>query len=163
MCGSLYLSDVINWQFLMNFAVKTFNELSVNELYEVLKLRSEVFVIEQNCNYQDMDDKDKVALHVMGFEGTELVAYARILAPGISYKEASIGRVIVNKNFRGKDYGRELMKVCIDKTLSQFKVNQIVISAQYYLLKFYRELGFVEEGDIYPEDDIPHIKMRLTN
>lgn len=147
----------------MNFAVKTFNELSVNELYEVLKLRSEVFVIEQNCNYQDMDDKDKVALHVMGFDGPELVAYARILAPGISYKEASIGRVIVNKNFRGKDYGRELMKVCIDKTLSQFKVNQIVISAQYYLLKFYRELGFVEEGDIYPEDDIPHIKMRLTN
>lgn len=163
MCGSLYLSDVINWQFLMNFAVKTFNELSVNELYEVLKLRSEVFVIEQNCNYQDMDDKDKVALHVMSFDGLELVAYARILAPGISYKEASIGRVIVNKNFRGKDCGRELMKVCIDKTLSQFKVNQIVISAQYYLLKFYRELGFVEEGDIYPEDDIPHIKMRLTN
>jgi len=108
-----------------------------------------------------MDDKDKKAYHVLGYAGDELKAYARILPQGISYKEASIGRVITSLDYRGNGAGKELMKEAIKQTLTLFKTNEIVISAQYYLLKFYRDLGFVEEGEIYPEDDIPHIQMRL--
>lgn len=145
----------------MRFVVKPYKELSVDELYEALKLRSAVFVVEQKCLYQDMDDKDKKAYHVLGYTGDELKAYARILPQGISYKEASIGRVITSLDYRGNGAGKELMQEAIQQTLSLFKTNEIVISAQYYLLKFYRDLGFMEEGEIYPEDDIPHIQMRL--
>lgn len=145
----------------MHFIIKPYKELTIDELYEALKLRCAVFVIEQNCNYQDMDDKDKKVHHLLGYSGNELVAYARILPQGVSYKEASIGRVVTSGNYRGKGAGKELMQEAIKQTLSLFKTNEIVISAQYYLLKFYRDLGFVEEGEIYPEDDIPHIQMRL--
>lgn len=146
----------------MKFVVKAYKDLSVDELYEALKLRNAVFVVEQKCLYQDMDDKDKKAYHVLGYAGNELKAYARILPQGISYKEASIGRVITSLDYRGNGAGKELMKEAIKQTLTLFNTNEIVISAQYYLLKFYRDLGFVEEGDIYPEDDIPHIQMRLN-
>lgn len=145
----------------MKFVVKAYKDLSVDELYEALKLRNAVFVVEQKCLYQDMDDKDKKAYHVLGYAGNELKAYARILPQGISYKEASIGRVITSLDYRGNGAGKELMKEAIKQTLTLFNTNEIVISAQYYLLKFYRDLGFVEEGDIYPEDDIPHIQMRF--
>lgn len=144
----------------MKFVFKPYKDLTVDELYDSLQLRSAIFVVEQTCIYQDMDDKDKKALHLLGYENDKLVAYARILEPGISYKEASIGRVVVDSKQRGKNLGKELMKTAIEKTLQEFHVNEIVISAQYYLLKFYSELGFVAEGDVYPEDDIPHIKMR---
>jgi ElaA protein len=145
----------------MRFILKSFIDLSSEQLYEVLKLRSAVFVIEQNCIYQDMDDKDKKAMHLLGYNGEELVAYARLLAPGISYNEASIGRVVVDPNHRGKNSGKELMTKAIEETLSIFETNEIVISAQQYLEKFYTELGFIKEGEMYLEDDIPHVKMRL--
>lgn len=147
----------------MQFKLKTFEELSVDELYEALKLRSAIFVIEQNCNYQDMDDKDQSSYHLLGYEGEELIAYARLLPQGVSYKEASIGRVVVNKQFRRKDHGKELMTKAIFSAKEKFNTNEIVISAQCYLEKFYSDLGFVSEGESYLEDDIPHIQMRLIS
>ncbi len=145
----------------MNFKLKAFKELTVEELYDLLQLRCDVFIVEQNCPYHDLDDKDKKVLHLLGYVGADLAAYARILPQGISYKEAAIGRVVVSKKHRGKDYGKALMNEAIKCTLNEFNTNEIVISAQLYLEKFYTELGFVKEGEVYPEDDIPHIKMRL--
>lgn len=145
----------------MNYHLKKFSELSTTELYDLLQLRSEVFVVEQKCAYQDLDGKDKEALHLLGKINDETVAYARLFAPGISHKEASIGRVVVSPKVRGKEYGKELMRKSIECIFKEFETNEIIISAQKYLEKFYTELGFVSEGDPYPEDDIPHIKMRL--
>ena len=145
----------------MQFILKAYKDLSLDELYEALKLRCAIFVIEQNCNYQDMDDKDQQSYHLLGYEGDKLVAYARLLPKGLSYKEASIGRVIVAKNFRGRSAGKELMKKAIEETMELFGTNEIVISAQCYLEKFYGDFGFKIEGESYLEDDIPHIKMRL--
>ncbi len=144
----------------MQFKFKPYQQLTVDELYDSLQLRSAIFVVEQKCIYQDMDDKDRKAWHLLGYEKGKLVAYARILEPGISYKQASIGRVVVDSNQRGKSFGKELMNEAIKRTSDLFKTNEIVISAQYYLHKFYTELGFIAEGEIYPEDDIPHVKMR---
>lgn len=146
----------------MTFQLKTFNQLSNTELYAILKLRAEVFVVEQNCPYSDPDGKDEEALHLMGFEGKELAAYARILKPGLSYKEAAIGRVVVDAKHRGKSLGQALMKEAIAATLKEFNTQVIIVSAQQYLEKFYNELGFVTESDMYLEDDIPHIKMRFN-
>jgi ElaA protein len=145
----------------MNFVLKPYKELTVDELYEALKLRCAIFVIEQNCNYQDMDDKDQGSYHLLGYDEGKLVAYARILPKGLSYKEASIGRVVVDKNFRGRSAGKELMKRAIADAMELFCTNEIVISAQCYLERFYGDLGFKIEGESYLEDDIPHIKMRL--
>jgi ElaA protein len=145
----------------MQFRLKAFKELSVDELYEALKLRCAIFVIEQNCNYQDMDDKDQDSFHLLGYEDGKLVAYTRILPQGLSYQEASIGRVVVDKTYRGRNSGRELMVKAIAAAKEKFKTNEIVISAQCYLEKFYSDLGFKSEGESYLEDDIPHIKMRL--
>ena len=147
----------------MQFVLKAYKGLSVDELYELLKLRCAIFVIEQNCNYQDMDDKDQKSHHLLGYEGKQLVAYARILPKGLSYKEASIGRVVVDKNFRRKNAGKELMIRAIEEAKKLFSIDEIVISAQCYLEKFYGDLGFKIEGESYLEDDIPHIKMRLKS
>jgi len=144
----------------MEFKLKAFQELSVNELYAILQLRSEVFVVEQNCPYQDLDGKDHEALHLMGFDETGLIAYARLLKPGMSYKEAAIGRVVVAPGKRGKNSGRELMIQAIEQCSNAFGTDTIIISAQQYLEKFYSSLGFVTESNVYLEDDIPHIKMR---
>jgi ElaA protein len=146
----------------ITFQIKTFNQLSTTELYAILQLRAEVFVVEQNCPYPDPDGKDEEALHLMGFEGTELTAYARLLKPGANYMEASIGRVVVGAKHRGKNYGRALMQQAITYTLKEFNTNVIIISAQQYLEKFYKDLGFVTESAMYLEDDIPHIKMRFA-
>lgn len=146
----------------MQFVLKPYKDLTVEELYEALKLRCAIFVIEQNCNYQDMDDKDKKAWHLMGYENNELKAYARILPQNVSYPEASIGRVVVASDFRGKNAGKELMLEAIKETKQLCNTGVIVIGAQQYLLKFYSDLGFVKEGEMYLEDDIPHITMRLT-
>lgn len=147
----------------MEFLIKEFNSLTTKQLFEIYKLRSEVFIVEQNCAYQDIDDMDASANHVMLFEKDVLAAYARILPPGISYKEPAIGRVVVKKNFRGKDLGKLLMQQCIDQLQDTYKNSDIVISAQSYLLKFYSDLGFKTEGKEYLEDDIPHTKMRLNS
>ena len=143
----------------MKTEVKKFEELSVQELYDILQLRAEVFVVEQDCVYQDMDGKDQVALHVMGREEGKLVAYTRLFAPGAFYEDASIGRVITQNKARGRGYGREIMLRSIQALEEVSGKTSITIAAQSYLRKFYRELGFVEIGSEFLEDGIPHIKM----
>lgn len=143
----------------MNWVYKSFNELSPQELYAILKLRSEVFVVEQNCVYLDTDNKDQLSFHLSGWIGNELVAYARILPPGLAFQEASIGRVVTNPQYRKTGAGRELMQQAIEKTLKQFDVSAIKIGAQLYLLNFYTSLGFQISGPEYMEDGIPHIEM----
>lgn len=130
------------------------------EWHRVLALRAQVFVVEQNCAYQDPDGKDVVSYHLLMESGEELVAYARLVPPGVSYPEAAIGRVVTSQTVRGKGWGKALMEIAIAQTQKKFEVNEICISAQSYLLKFYSDLGFVAEGEEYLEDDIPHWKMR---
>jgi ElaA protein len=137
-----------------------FNELNNNQLYYILRLRSEVFVVEQNCIYQDIDNKDQRALHVIGEVDNKIVAYTRIFKSGDYFKNASIGRVIVKKKYRKKNYGKKIMKFSVKKSI-QLKEKKIELSAQKYLIKFYSDLGFVKEGEEYLEDNIPHIKMIL--
>ena len=139
---------------------KTFKELTTTELYQLLKLRAEVFVVEQNCAYLDIDNYDLGALHILGFKNDEVVAYARLLPQGYYHKEAGIGRVVTGSKVRTLGYGKLLMEYAITEALSQFKTTEITISAQLYLEKFYTNLGFKTEGETYLEDDIPHIKMR---
>lgn len=146
---------------MVQFVTKAFSELSTHELYQLLQLRAEVFVVEQQCPYLDMDNKDLKALHVLGYDANRLVASARLLPGGISYDEASIGRVVTHASVRRFGYGKLLMQYSINECLQRFHTNEIVISAQLYLKRFYTELGFIAEGEVYPEDDIPHIQMRL--
>ncbi len=143
----------------LHWTYKHFNLLTTQELYTILSLRSEVFVVEQNCVYLDTDNKDLDAWHLCGWQGEVLVAYVRILAPGVSYEEASIGRVLTNPAFRKNGYGVELMNVAIEKTINQFDVYTIKIGAQLYLLNFYSNLGFTQTSEVYMEDGIPHIEM----
>ena len=146
----------------MNFLLKSYHQLSNDELYSILQLRNEVFVVEQTCAYLDLDGKDQKAFHLMGFENLKLIAYARLLPPGISYNECSIGRVLVAADHRHNNLGKALMQHAITNCLEEFKTSVIVISAQQYLEKFYTALGFATESDAYLEDDIPHIQMRYT-
>ena len=143
----------------LHWTYKHFTSLNTQELYTILSLRSEVFVVEQNCVYLDTDNKDLDAWHLCGWQDYVLVAYVRILAPGVSYEEASIGRVLTNPLFRKNGYGIELMKVAIEKTMNQFDVSAIKIGAQLYLLNFYSNLGFTQTSEEYMEDGIPHIEM----
>jgi ElaA protein len=145
----------------LTWKYKSFNELSPQELYSILKLRSEVFVVEQNCVYLDTDDKDQESFHLCGWNENDLVAYARILPPGQAFKEASIGRVATNSLYRKTGSGRVLMNHAIEKTLEQFAVSEIKIGAQLYLLTFYTSLGFKRSGPEYLEDGIPHVEMTL--
>jgi ElaA protein len=144
------------------WALKKFNDLSIEELYAIMKLRNEVFVVEQNCVYQDADGKDNQSFHFCGWMDNKLIAYTRIIPAGISYTEASIGRVVTHPKNRGKGLGKLLMKKSIEQTLITFNCNQIKISAQQYLLQFYESLGFVPCSATYLEDGIPHIEMMLT-
>lgn len=144
---------------MLNIKAKTFNELTKQELYSLLQLRSEVFVVEQDCVYQDLDGKDENALHVLGFKKDKIVAYTRIFKPGFYFKEASIGRVVVAKNQRNYKYGYAIMKASIKAIKSHFKTSEIKISAQCYLNTFYTNLGFKNIGESYLEDGIPHIAM----
>ncbi len=143
----------------IKWTLTSFEQLLAEELYAVLQLRAEVFVVEQNCPYLDPDGKDRQALHLMGYVGGKLAAYCRLLPPGNSYVEASIGRVVCSPAFRGQALGIRLMKEAIRLSLEKFEVADIRISAQYYLLDFYRRLGFVQVGDVYLEDSIEHIEM----
>lgn len=147
---------------MIHFITKSFHELTAEELYALLKLRAEVFVMEQQCLYMDMDDKDRQCLHVMGYDGEQLAAYSRLVPAGVSYPEPSIGRVVTSTAFRKSGYGKLLMQYSVTEAKKQFNTSVIVISAQHYLEKFYTELGFVSESDVYLEDDIPHIKMRYS-
>ena len=145
--------------FKMNFITKTFQELTIDELYKILQLRSEVFVVEQDCVYQDIDFKDQKALHVFGAINNQIIAYTRIFKPGDYFDNASIGRVVVEKNERTSGYGVDVMEASIKAVENHFNTTKITISAQVYLTKFYNSLGFKKVGEEYLEDGIPHIKM----
>jgi len=138
-----------------------FQELTIDQLYKILQLRIAVFVVEQHCIFQDADDKDRKAWHLCAWDEDKLVAYTRILPPGISYTEASIGRVLTAENVRGRNIGKELMQRSIEAVYQLFGKISIQIGAQLYLQKFYEGFGFKKNSDIYQEDDIPHIKMIL--
>lgn len=139
--------------------IKYFKELTKQELYSILQLRSEVFVVEQDCVYQDIDGKDQNALHVLGFKNDALVAYTRIFKAGDYFKQSSLGRVVVSKNERQYKYGYDIMKASIKAIKDVFNETTIIISAQVYLKKFYNSIGFYELGKEYLEDGIPHIEM----
>lgn len=142
--------------------VKSFEELTKLELYNLLQLRNQIFVLEQRCIYLDIDNKDQRALHVLGYKNNQLVAYTRIFKAGDYLEEASIGRVLVAKNERGNAYGYQIMRTSIEAIKQHFNATVIKISAQCYLKKFYNDLGFKEQGETYLEDDIPHIAMLGT-
>ena len=144
---------------MLNIVIKPFNELSILELYNLLQLRSEVFVVEQDCVYQDIDGKDQKALHVIGYKNERIVAYTRLFKPGDYFKASSIGRVVVAIDQRQFKYGYNIMEASIQAIKTHFNVTEIKISAQCYLKKFYNNLEFFEVGDEYLEDGIPHIGM----
>ncbi len=139
--------------------VKRFDEFDAFELYSVLQLRSEVFVVEQDCVYQDLDGKDDKALHVLGLKDNNLVAYTRIFKASDYLEQASIGRVVVRETERKYKYGVLIMKASIKAIEEIFNETTIALSAQTYLIRFYNSLGFEEVGEEYLEDNIPHILM----
>ncbi len=144
----------------LQWKIKRFEALTVDELYDVLQLRSEVFIVEQNCVYQDIDGKDRKALHLIGNYNGKTVAYARLFNAGDYFENASVGRVIVGKNYREKKWGHDLMREAIAAIENYFKQTKITISAQLYLQKFYESHEFVTTSETYLEDDIPHIQMK---
>ncbi len=143
----------------LKWKISPFDGLSIPELYQVLRLRSEVFVVEQDCVYQDIDNKDQGAIHLLGFFGERIVAYARLFRPGDYFELASIGRVVIAREFRDRKWGHDLMRVAITDIHREFGAVDIEISAQLYLKKFYEFHGFAVKGETYLEDDIPHIRM----
>tara|TARA_B100001059_G_scaffold92716_1_gene91815 strand:+ start:23 stop:472 length:450 start_codon:yes stop_codon:yes gene_type:complete len=144
----------------MKTYIKKFQELTADEIYNILKLRSEVFVVEQNCVYQDLDGKDERAMHLFYKKENEMIAYTRIFQKGDYYPEnPSIGRVVVSKKERGKEIGKSIMKESILYIKNNYKSKSIELSAQKYLDKFYNELGFYRVGKDYLEDGIPHQRM----
>lgn len=143
----------------LKFYTKTFNQLTKAELYEILRLRAEVFVVEQDCPYQDVDNKDQKALHILGYKNEKLIAYTRIFKPNDYFELASIGRVVVTKKERKHNYGYQLMEFSIKAVKISFNQTTIAISAQVYLKNFYTNLGFIQKGKEYLEDNIPHVYM----
>ena len=144
---------------MIKIKTKTFSELSTIELYAILQLRIEVFVVEQDCVYQDIDGKDEKALHVLGIKNNNVVAYTRVFKPGDYFTEASIGRVVVSKNERQHKYGYDIMNASIKAIKAYYNKTTIKLSAQVYLKSFYNNLKFNEVGEEYLEDGIPHIVM----
>lgn len=147
--------------YIMNYTLKKYNELSTDELYQILQLRAEVFIVEQQCVYQDLDSKDQDAFHLMLHnQDNLLLAYTRLLPPDISYKNySSIGRVVSHPDFRSKGLGKSIMQKSILYIENLFPQNHIKISAQSYLIKFYESFSFQTIGDEYLEDNIPHTTM----
>ena len=143
----------------MNCELKKFNQLTTKELYEILRVRAEVFVVEQTCVYQDLDMKDQDSWHLFLEDGDEIIAYLRILNKGVSYPEIAIGRVLTKDTQRKKGLAREMMRKAIKFIETELKENTILISAQVYLMKFYESLGFKAVSEIYLEDGIEHIEM----
>ena len=143
----------------MNWKIKRFDELTTTELYEILRVRAEVFVVEQTCVYQDLDEKDKKAYHLFCEKNGEIVAYLRILDKGVSYPEISIGRVLTRETNRRTGLAREMMQKAISFVEEELSEMQIRISAQLYLKQFYESLGFLITSEVYLEDDIEHIEM----
>ena len=138
---------------------KTFSELDTEDLYQILRIRSEVFVVEQDCVYQDIDNKDQNAIHLYYKEKDQIVAYTRIFKAGDYYENPCIGRVVVSKKNRGNDLGKKIMIDSIKYIKQNIKGEKIELSAQKYLDKFYKDLGFYSKGEQYLEDGIPHQRM----
>lgn len=146
---------------MLRFVIKPFKELSIDELYDMLQLRTKVFVVEQNCVFQDMDDKDRKAVHVLAYNGDDMVAYSRLLPAGVSYTQMSIGRVLTDTDRRKEGFGIRLMETSIEAMYKLYGRQPIRIGAQLYLQKFYEGFGFRQSSDTYLEDGIPHIEMIL--
>ncbi|WP_026729879.1 GNAT family N-acetyltransferase [Flavobacterium denitrificans] len=142
-----------------SYTIKAFGEFTNLELYEMLRLRSEVFVVEQNCVYQDLDNKDPKSFHLLYYANDELAGCTRLLPTGLSYDDISIGRVVIAPTFRGLGLGKKIMEASIAGCQEKFGKSPIRISAQYHLSNFYQSLGFMEQGEPYDEDGIPHIEM----
>ncbi len=146
----------------INWLCKHFNQLTASELYVILQLRNEVFVVEQNCVFQDADDKDQECYHLCGFLNGQLAAYARLVPAGVGYREhIAIGRVITSPKFRNSGLGRHLMQRAIEACNNLFGTQTIKIGAQQHLEHFYGSFGFKQVGEPYLEDNIPHIVMLL--
>lgn len=143
----------------MEINIKPYKDLSKEELYRILQLRNEVFIVEQNCPYLDLDNLDEKAYHILGFNKDGICAYTRVFKAGDYFKDPSIGRVAVSKASRSLGYGKKIMQASVEFIDSKWPNQPIVLSAQLYLKKFYEELGFKTKGGEYLEDDIPHIKM----
>jgi ElaA protein len=144
---------------MLEITIKTFQELTTKELYDLIQLRVDVFCVEQNCVYQDLDGKDEKAIHIIGKKNNKIIAYTRVFKAGDYFKESSIGRVVVRKDERQHKYGYDIMKASIQAVKEYFNETTIKLSAQTYLRKFYNNLGFKEIGQEYIEDGIPHIAM----
>ncbi|MCW8194610.1 GNAT family N-acetyltransferase [Proteobacteria bacterium 005FR1] len=144
---------MIDWQW------RRFNQLTPDQLYEIIAVREAVFIVEQNCPYQDADGIDQHAQHLMGWNDGKLAAYCRVVEPGVKYAEPSIGRVLTAAEFRGEGFGRGLMGEAISGVERNLPGRGIRISAQLYLKRFYKDFGFEQVSDTYLEDDIPHIEM----
>jgi ElaA protein len=138
---------------------KSFGELNSHELYTIIRLRNEVFVVEQNCVFQDADNKDQKSFHLMGWAGNDLAAYARLVPKNVSYSNISIGRIVTSPAYRKAGAGKALLQQAIEYCNQLFGRQAIKIGAQLYLRKFYESFGFVQTGDVYDEDGIPHIEM----
>ena len=147
------MSGKLIWDF------PSFADLSAAEVYEALAARQEVFVVEQNCVFLDADGSDGEAWHLLGRVDGTLMAYARLLPPGVKYEEASIGRVLTTRSGRGRNFGRALMAEAIRKMGELFPGQPIRIGAQLYLQRFYESFGFEATSEVYAEDGIPHVEM----
>ncbi|UUV17495.1 GNAT family N-acetyltransferase [Fusobacteria bacterium ZRK30] len=146
----------------MNLKIKKFDELTGREVYEILRVRSEVFVVEQNCVYNDEDGKDIESIHIMIEEDDKIIAYLRIIKPGISYNDASIGRVLVTSEARNRGLARKIVCAGIDYIINNWNEDKITIGAQNYLKNFYESLGFKAVSEVYSEDGIPHLDMTYS-
>lgn len=143
----------------LSYTIKSFDELTNIELYAMLRLRSEIFVVEQNCPYLDLDNKDQKSFHLLYYVNNEFAGSTRLAPAGLSFKEISIGRVVISNSHRGLGLGKKLMEASIEGCYEKFGNGPIRIGAQYHLSRFYQSLGFVEKGEVYDEDGIPHIEM----
>lgn len=144
----------------ITWRTKAFKDLTVDEYFEIIYLRTEIFVVEQNCPYQEVDEKDRISFHLFGrSESSEIMAVSRILPPGVAFAEISVGRVALKKDYRGKGLADEMMKETFKFIENHFGKQPIRISAQQYLLKYYHKHGFKQVGEMYLEDDIPHVEM----
>lgn len=145
---------MLNWNF------KPYSELSLNEFHDAIALRMKVFIIEQNCTYQDLDGLDKECYHLLTTnQKNEVVGTARIIPPGLLYPAAGIGRIVLDESVRGGNHGHELMKQCMQFIFTTFGQVDMKLSAQKHLEKYYNQHGFLSTGKEYLEDEIPHVEM----
>ena len=144
----------------MEKVIKKFDELTLNELYDILKLRVDIFVVEQNCPYGELDNKDKESIHIFYRENGEITAYLRIIPKFLSYESVSMGRICVKQEFRSRKLGREIVKDAINYIENEMEEYIITIGAQEYLKDFYASLDFQPISEVYDEDGIKHLDMQ---